>query len=106
MKKILAILLCVMLICITPVVAFAEDGSVDSGEISGAETENSTPGEGSTTEGENSGLIDDVNTPDAPADGEAEKTITEQIKEWIVARLDDIAVVVTLIMTIIYNVRN
>lgn len=87
MKKILAILLCVMLVCITPVVAFADDSTV----------------------AEDSGLVDVPDTDPIPTDEppttEVVKTIAEQIEEWIVARLDDIAVVVTLVLNIIYTFR-
>lgn len=92
MKKILAILIALM-ICVTPLVVFAEDAEVVEGD-------NSTTTEEAPTEGENS----------APAETPEEvvpdsKTISEMIVDWIMPHIEEISVIITLLLTLIYNVR-
>lgn len=82
MKKFLLVFLCVVaLLCVTPVVAFAEGETATESEIPAAE---------SVTETE---VV------------EAEKPLTEVITEWIQAHVTDLGVIGTLCMTIFYEVR-
>lgn len=80
MKKILAFILCAMLIFALPVVAFAEGTSADGIVQGGLVEENSTITNENVTEGENSAseiLI-----------------ISDKIVSWILAHIEEIAVVV------------
>lgn len=78
MKKILAIVCALLLACAFPLTAFAEDGTVEQTEI---ETE----------------II--VTESDAP------DITTEDVVGYIKAHFEEISVVITLILTLIYNVR-
>jgi hypothetical protein len=94
MKKILAFILCAMLICATPIVAFAEGESADAVEPNTSVTDN-LPTEGETaTEGEISG---EETVP--------EKTMTEVIVEWVQSNFEEISVIGTLLVGIFYEIR-
>lgn len=90
MKKIFALILCLMLLCATPLVAFA-DGSEN------LPTENET-----VTEGENSPPTEETEGPNW---GEVKDTISGAIVNWIIPHAEEISVVVTLILTAFYNMR-
>lgn len=75
MKKIFVILLCAMLLCTMPIVAFAEGESVEENTI--------------VTEGENS-------------DAES-KTVTEMIVDWVQDNSIDISLVATLLLSIFFD---
>ena len=77
MKRLLAILLCAMLICAMPIVAFAEGEAID------------TPKQ-------------DITESETWA--EAELT-TEKVVGYIQAHLEEISVIITLILTLFYQVR-
>lgn len=77
MRKIIFILLCVMLLCITPIVAFAEG---DTNEVVETTTTETT-----------------VEVEDEP--------ITETILNYVKANIKDFSVIITLIATIIYEIR-
>ena len=79
MKKILAFILCAMLIFALPVVAFAEGETVDGIVQEEVVEDNSTTTEENVTEGENSA---------------SEVLISETIKEWILSHIEEIAVVI------------
>lgn len=79
MKKILAFMLCAMLIFALPVVAFAEGETVDGIVQEEVVEDNSTPTEENVTEGENSA---------------SDVLISETIKEWILSHIEEIAVVI------------
>ena len=81
MKKILAILIALM-ICVMPLVAFAEDAEVVEGD-------NSTTTEEVPTEGENSAPTE---TPE-----EEVTTLTDTIVKWIEEHSAEIGIIVTLI---------
>ena len=78
MKKILAIICALLLACAFPLTAFAEDGTVEQTEI---ETE----------------II--------VTESEATDITTEDVVGYIKAHFEEISVVITLILTLIYNVR-
>lgn len=92
MRKITFILLCVMLLCVTPLVAFAEGESSDVIE-------------GNTTE------VDNPNTENETlAEGEIlppkeEEPITETIVNYVKSHIEELSVIVTLIIGMFYEVR-
>lgn len=94
MKKILAILLCALLVCVMPVVAFAEEADVEQPPADEVpeETPEETPEDG---EGDNE-------KPDAQV--EAELT-TEKFVNWVKGHLEEISVIVTMILTVFYQIR-
>ena len=79
MKKILAIILCAMLIFALPVVAFAEGEPVDDIVQEEVVEDNSTTVDDTATEGENSA---------------SEALLSEQLVDWILAHAEEIAVVI------------
>lgn len=80
MKRFIAFFLCmVALLCVTPVIAFAEGETATEGEISGTQT------------------------PDTEA-VEVEKPITEVIVDYVKAHLEELSVIVTLLATIFYEI--
>lgn len=81
MKKILAFMLCVVLMCATPIVAFAAEGDT-------TETVEQTTTTATTTE-----------------DVEADKPMTEVIVDYITSHLEEISVIITLLLTLFYNIR-
>lgn len=81
MKRFIAFFLClVALMCVAPVVAFAEGETATEGEISG------------------------TLTPDTEV-VEAEKPMTEVIVDYVKAHIEEISVIGTLLLTIFYEVR-
>ena len=153
MKKILAFLICALLICAVPIVAFAEDEIADSVEAEEGAVDNSTVTEENAAGGENSGeevlpgdtTVDEtpeetptepvetptepVETPTEPApeatdpiipeetlpvpdetlavpeEPEPELTGPEKIVEYIKTYFEEISVIITLLLTVFYNVR-
>lgn len=79
MKKILAFILCAMLIFALPVVAFAEGEPIDEIVQEEVVEDNSTTTEENATEGENSA---------------SEMLLSETIKEWILSHIEEILVVI------------
>lgn len=77
MKKITVLILCVMLLGVTPIVAFAEEGSVDAVE-------------------ENTTVVDNSSE---------EEPITETIVNYIKSHIEELSVIVTLVATMFYEVR-
>lgn len=131
MKKILAFILCMLLICAMPIIASAKDyeiGDVFDGEVPG---DNSTPVEESPTEGEISSPettpevtpeetpeevpeetppveTPPVETPPAETEPdweEVNETVSDKIVNWILPHIEEISVVITLLLSIVYNVR-
>lgn len=96
MKKILAIVLCVMLVCMMSVVAFAEEAEVVEGDATLDEPPVETPDEvpGETPK--------DDEKPDAQI--EAELT-TEKIVNYLTEHLEEFSVILTMILTVFYQVR-
>lgn len=86
MKRIIAFLLCIVaLLCVTPVITFAEGETATEGEI----LESLSP----ETEGE------------TETETEAEKPITDVIVEYLQENIEEISVIVTLLGTVFYEVR-
>ena len=116
MKKIFAFILCVLLICATPLIAFAEEGETPTTETEVVEGENSTTTEETVTEGE---ILPPETipeeTPEVPEetpteDGEpnweeVKETISDKIVNWVLPHIEEIAVVITLFLNVIYNIR-
>ena len=92
MKKILAIVLCVMLVCMMSVVAFAE-AEVVEGDATLDETPVETPPEETPTEDEKT-----------EEEIQAELT-TEKIVNYITEHLEEFSVILTMILTVFYQVR-
>ena len=90
MKKLFVFILCAMLIFALPVVAFAEEVDSATVEQTTEVTENLPSAEVIATEGENS---------------PPESTITESIVEYVKSHVEEISVIMTLILTIVYEVR-
>lgn len=108
MKKILAIMLCALLLCAFPVVAYAQDTSV------GTEDQVEPPvdveqGDQTHEDTEDLGTPEDPAPDDPPyekpdAQIEAEQT-TEKIVQYVKEHLEEISVIITMILTVYYQVR-
>lgn len=94
MKRFLAFVVCtVLLLCALPIVAFAENDSVDSVEPSAEAVDTLPTTEETATEGENS-------------DEKAMPEITpELIVEYIKVHFEEISVIITMIGAVFYEVR-
>lgn len=79
MKKILVFMLALMLICVTPVMVFAE--------------------------GADEPVTEEVVTESEPVWEEVKETISDKIENWILPHIEEISVIVTMILAIIYNIR-
>ena len=90
MKKIFALILCLMLLCVTPLVAFAEGE-----EVLPAESE-------TASESEILPVAEDGEDPDWD---EVKHLVSKKIEEWIIPNLEEISVVITLILSIFYQMR-
>ena len=86
MKKIIAFILCLMILCV-PIVASAEGGEVIEGDVSTPEVE--TP------------VDEEIQPPTetTPTFEEEVELMSEQIKEWLLSNAEEISVIVTLIST-------
>ncbi len=104
MKKILTFLLCIIIVCAIPLVAFAEEGISTSADTDTTVTENLTTEAETVTESE-------ISATEEATEAETEITVaatfvtTEAIVNWVETHLEEISVIITLIATLIYNVR-
>ena len=89
MKKIFVLMLCALLLCAMPIVAFAEGESVDAVEGNTTVTDNLPSKNENTTEGE---ILTD-------------KTITETIAAYLKENVEEISVIGSLLAMIFYEVR-
>ena len=111
MKKILAFIICIVLICAMPLVAFAEETNSDAVAEEDSIVENLPTEDETVTEGEISGEeVTPEPTPEpaptpTPTPEEQAKTTTEIIVAWITERVEIISCVLTLILTTFYQVR-
>ena len=103
MKKILTFLLCIIIVCAIPLVAFAEEEISTAVDTDTTVTENLTTETEIATESEISAT--EEATVETPADTDAAMVTTEAIVNWVETHLEEISVIVTLIATLIYNVR-
>lgn len=94
MKKILAFILCAVLICAVPIAVSAEENPADAVETNPTVSENLPTEEESATEGENS-----------PSETIPEKTVTEKIVEYVQSHFEEISVIGTLIVGMFYEIR-
>lgn len=101
MKKILAVVLCVMLMGMMSVVAYAADETdVESTVESTIETTEPTTEE-TTTE-----TTDETPVEDEQTDAKVEAEITtDMIVDYITAHLEELSVILTMILTVFYQVR-
>jgi hypothetical protein len=96
MKKILAIVLCVMLVCMMTVVAFAEEAEVVEGDATIDEPPVETPDE----------VPDEPPTEDEKTEEEVQAELTtEKIVNYIKANLEEWSVILTMILTVFYQAR-
>ena len=93
MKKILAIFMCIFLICAFPIVAFADEENPSSALQTETVAETLIATEEIATEGEITGESGMPNIT------------TEMIVDYIKTHFEEISVVVTLILTLFYNIR-
>lgn len=100
MKKIFAILICAFLICAMPIVAFAEDGISEAVDEETSATEDLPTENESATEGE---ILGEEDTK-SEAEIQAELT-TEKIVKYVQDHLEEISVIITMILTVFYQVR-
>lgn len=91
MKRILMFILCTMLICAIPTVAFAAEDSSAVVEQNTSETDNSTTEQENATEGEISAPVTE------------EKTISESIVDYVKSHIEEISVIATLIVSIFFD---
>lgn len=76
MKKILVFLLCAILLCTMPIVAFAEGETVDT-----------------------------VVEESAASESVPEKTVSETIVDYVKSHIEELSVIITLLLTVFYEVR-
>lgn len=123
MKKLLAFMLCAMLMCAAPVVAFAEDGTdeivtteeevpateeiVTEGEITAVEAVPET--EPVVTEPITEPVVTETVEPDVetePTTAEEDlKTFCDKIVEWALENFEELSVIVSLIAGVYYSIR-
>lgn len=98
MKKIFVLLLCLTLVCVLPLVAYAEDDTAPSPETEGTSEEMIGPSlDDSTAEPETEGAAED----------EKEETATpaEIVVAWIEENIAGLTMVVTTIGSVFYQIR-
>ena len=128
MKKLLAFMLCAMLMCAAPVVAFAEDGTdeivataeevptteeiVTEGEITAVETVPETEliaPEQVTEPVDTEPVVTETVAPDVetePTTAEEDlKTFCDKIVEWALENFEELSVIVSLIAGVYYSIR-
>lgn len=91
MRKILALIICIVLMCAMSVVVFAEDEIPSVTTVETTTTESLPTSTEKATEGENSGAV-------------AELTTTEKIVSYILSHPEEVTVIVTTILTVFYQV--
>ena len=109
MKKILAFILCIVLVCAMPLIAFAEGEVVETEPV--VETEVITPETEApepTPEPEPTPTPTPTPTPEPapePTPEEEAKAVTEKIVAWVVERLETISCIITIVLTTFYQIR-
>ena len=91
MKKLFALILCIIIVCAMPIAVFAEGETPDNSEVveeSVAETE----------------VEETLPVPEETPE-EVIKTTSEMVVEYIKLHLEEISVIVTLILSVFYQVR-
>ena len=100
MKKFLAFIVCIVLICaMLPIATFAESDVLEETPP----VEETLPTEEPTPETEPPDTTP-ILTPEPTPEEQAE-VITEKIVAWVHEQLEEISVIITLLLTIFYNVR-
>jgi hypothetical protein len=103
MKKILALMLCIIFVCAMPLVAFAED-EVAAPVVEEVETTEDTTEE-TPTEGENT-PPESAPVEDSSAIKETAKTITEKIESWILKEKELLIALITIVAAVFYRLRD
>ncbi len=101
MKKILIAFICVVILFAMPLVAFAEDENSTAIETNAVETETFLAETEIVTEGKISG----TETEAVAATPQISIPTTDEIVKWVEGHLEEISVIVTLIFTLIYQIR-
>ena len=104
MKKFLALMLCIIIVCAMPLMVFAE------GEVSSPVDEEVDVTENPTTEetlpeGENS-ATETTPEEDKPTIKDRAKTITEKIESWIIKEKELLIALVTIVAAVFYRLRD
>lgn len=103
MKKIFITLLCVVMVCAMPLIVFAEDENSTAVETNAVETETLPTETKIATEGEISGTETEAET--VAATPQISVPTTDEIVKWVEGHLEEISVIITLIFTLIYQIR-
>jgi seryl-tRNA synthetase len=93
MKKIFALIVALLLLCVLHVAVFAEEDSGVGVEVSEGEADVSSSEEEEAVEGE-------ISSDSDPFD-----ISSEMVVEYVKGHIEEISVIITLILTAIYNVR-
>lgn len=101
MKKIFIAFFCVVMLCAIPLVAFAEDENSTAIETNSVETETFL----AETEIATDGKISGTETEAVAATPQISIPTTDEIVKWVEGHLEEISVIVTLIFTLIYQIR-
>ena len=103
MKRIFAVILCLMLVCATPLVTFAEgeETIVNETEL----VEDITAAEEETAVEEEITASEEVADEEGRDWEDVKTTISGAIKGWIEPNLEEISVIVTLILSCFYQMR-
>lgn len=103
MKRIFAVILCLMLVCATPLVTFAEgeEAIVNETEL----VEDITATEEETAAEEEITASEEASDEEGRDWDDVKTTISGTIKKWIEPNLEEISVIVTLILSCFYQMR-
>lgn len=96
MKKLFALILCIIIVCAMPIAVFAEGETPDTSEV----VEESV----AETEVEETLPVSEEPVPEETPE-EVIKTTSELVVEYIKLHLEEISVIVTLILSVFYQVR-
>lgn len=109
MKKLLVFILCVLLMCATPIVAFAEGESADVVETEGVVENNSTTTEETPTESEIQPPTDapaETPSPTPEADrswADVKTNVSDKILDWVYENYDKALVALCLLMSALHD---
>lgn len=106
MKKILALMLCIIFVCAMPLAAFAED-EVAAPEVEEVVAENATTTEGTVSKMEQVEESEETPAPVEDTDiKETAKTIGEKIESWILKEKELLIALITIVAAVFYRLRD
>lgn len=97
MKRIFAVVICAILVCTFPIVAFAEGDPVSSIETNDHVADSLPTAEETATENE---ILPDTTTPEEPT-----QTTTDLIVDYAKGHFEEISVIISLIVSAFYSMR-